>query len=429
MKSSRLISLASSVNEENETEPPDLLSPSGANHQPVRKIGKLLTPPMGEASMRFWEKYYPGATLQQWNNWQWQLTNSITTWRELSRYFTLSEGEMASMEKQKRLPVRITPYYASLIDPSDQEQAIRRTMIPVEDELQLHPEEMADPLGEENQSPVPQLVHRYPDRALFLTTGVCAAYCRYCTRSHMVSKKDKVHSSLSSWETALEYIRNHSEVRDVLLSGGDPLTMSDNRIEYLLSRLRMIPHVEIIRIGTKVPVVLPQRITPSLVRMLKKYHPLLMSIHFTHPDELTPEVCFAVNRLADAGIPLGSQTVLLKGINDEVETYKELTRKLLKIRVKPYYLYQCDPIPGSAHFRTPVEKGLEIIRGLRGFTSGYAIPHFVIDAPGGGGKIPLLPDYVAERNQEGYLLRNYEGKQYLYRELMAESEFSTGEPE
>jgi len=210
----------------------------------------------------------------------------------------------------------------------------------------------------------------------------------------------------------------HTEIRDVLLSGGDPLTMSDNRIEYLLSRLRDIPHVEIIRIGTKVPVVLPQRITPGLMKMLRKYHPLLMSIHFTHPDEITPEVALACNRLADAGIPLGSQTVLLKGINDNVDTYKNLTHKLLKIRVKPYYLYQCDPIPGSAHFRTPVSKGLEIIRGLRGFTSGYAIPHFVIDAPGGGGKIPLLPDYVAEKNEEGYLLNNYEGKQYLYREPM-----------
>jgi lysine 2,3-aminomutase len=418
MKSSRLNSLSSSGYEENETEPPDLLSPSGAKNQPDKKIGKLLTPPLGELSLRFWEKYYPDTTRQQWNSWQWQLSNSITTWQELSRFFILSAKELATMEKQKKLPLRITPYYASLIDPVDPLQSIRRTMIPVEDELMLHPEEMSDPLGEENQSPVPQLVHRYPDRALFLTTGVCAAYCRYCTRSHMVSNKEKVHSNLSSWETALEYIRQHSQIRDVLLSGGDPLTMSDNRIEYLLSRLRLIPHVEIIRIGTKVPVVLPQRITPSLVKMLKKYHPLLMSIHFTHPDEVTPEVNFAVNRLADAGIPLGSQTVLLKGINDEVDIYKKLTQLLLKIRVKPYYLYQCDPIPGSAHFRTQVEKGLEIIRGLRGFTSGYAIPHFVIDAPGGGGKIPLLPDYVAERNQEGYLLRNYEGKYYLYREPM-----------
>jgi lysine 2,3-aminomutase len=415
MKSPRLISLSSSVYEENETEPPDLLLPPGAKTQ-KQKNGKLPSTPIGEKSVTFKDKFYPQVSIHQWQSWQWQLSNSISTWQDMNRFFTLSEKEILSMEKKKRLAVRITPYYASLIDPEDPLQPIRRTMIPVQDELLLSPEEKADPLGEENQSPVPQLVHRYPDRALFLTTGVCAAYCRYCTRSHMVSNKEKVHANLDVWDAALDYIRQHEEIRDVIISGGDPLTMSDNRLEYLLSRLRMIPHVEIIRLGTKVPVVLPQRITPELLGMLKKYHPLFMSIHFTHPEEITPEVSFACNQLADAGLPLGSQTVLLKGINDNVETYKNLTQKLLKIRVKPYYLYQCDPIPGSAHFRTPVEKGLEIIRGLRGFTSGYAIPHFVIDAPGGGGKIPLLPDYLAERNEEGYLLRNYEGKYYLYRE-------------
>jgi len=408
--------LTSSVYEENETEPPDLL-PSGAipqhNH---RKNGDVLTPPHSERSSRFREQYYPDIPVSKWNSWQWQLTNSITTWEQLGRFFSLSGQEIQAALMKHRLPLRITPYYASLIDPENPLQPIRRTMIPVVQELLITPEEQADPLGEENQSPVPQLVHRYPDRVLFLTTGVCAAYCRYCTRSHMVSKKDKVHTSLSVWDAALHYIRSHPGIRDVLLSGGDPLTMSDSRLEYLLSRLRLIPHVEIIRIGTKVPVVLPQRITPGLTKMLRNYHPLLMSIHFTHPDEITPEASFACNRLADAGIPLGSQTVLLKGINDTVETYKNLAQKLLKIRVKPYYLYQCDPIPGSSHFRTPVSRGLDIIRGLRGFTSGYAIPHFVIDAPGGGGKIPLLPDYVAERNEEGYLLTNYEGKQYLYKE-------------
>lgn len=416
MKSPRLISLSSSVYEENETEPPDLLSPSGAQQPSTRRIGKLLTPPMGEKSLHFRKQYYPEVTVKQWNSWQWQLSNSITSWQELNRFFPLSEEERASMEKQKRLPLRITPYYASLIDAGNPLDPIRRTMVPVLQELLSDPSERADPLGEENQSPVPQLVHRYPDRALFLTTGVCAAYCRYCTRSHMVSKKEKVHSSLHAWEAAFEYIRKHTEIRDVLLSGGDPLTLSDNRLEYLLSRLRMIPHVEIIRIGTKIPVVLPQRITPALVKMMKKYHPLLMSIHFTHPDEMTPEVNFACNRLADAGIPLGSQTVLLKGINDGEGVYKRLAQLLLKARVKPYYLYQCDPIPGSSHFRTPVEKGLEIIREMRGYTSGYAIPHFVIDAPGGGGKIPLLPDYVAEVTPEGYVLRNYEGRHFLYPE-------------
>jgi lysine 2,3-aminomutase len=230
----------------------------------------------------------------------------------------------------------------------------------------------------------------------------------------MVSKQDKVHSSQDEWDKAIDYIREHTEVRDVLLSGGDPLTLSDSRIEYLLSKLHEIPHVEIIRIGTKVPVVMPQRITRDLLKMLKKYHPLYLSIHFTHPDEITPEVMDACNRLADAGIPMGSQTVLLKGINDDAAVFKKLTHELLKIRVKPYYLYQCDPIPGSAHFRTPLESGLDIIRNLRGFTSGYAIPHFVIDAPGGGGKIPLLPDYVIGREENELLIKNYEGKTYRF---------------
>jgi lysine 2,3-aminomutase len=416
MKSPRSLSLTSSLYEDNETEPPDLPRSEAIPRHQARINGNLCTIPVSEGPSRFRERFYPDISLQQWNSWQWQMTHSITTWEQLKRFFSLSEQEILSAQKQQRLPLRITPYYASLIDPEEAMQPIRRTMIPVIQELLVSPEEKADPLGEENQSPVPQLVHRYPDRVLFLTTGVCAAYCRYCTRSHMVSRKDKVHSSLGAWEEALHYIRSHPGIRDVLLSGGDPLTMSDSRLEYLLSRLRNIPHVEIIRIGTKVPVVLPQRITPGLVRMLRKYHPLLMSIHFTHPEEITPEVSFACNRLADAGIPLGSQTVLLRGINDEVDIYKSLAQKLLKMRVKPYYLYQCDQIPGSSHFRTPVSRGLDIIRGLRGFTSGYAIPHFVIDAPGGGGKIPLLPDYVTERNREGYLLRNYEGKHYLYRE-------------
>jgi lysine 2,3-aminomutase len=372
--------------------------------------------PGNDRTNRFRRLYYPEVSDNDWNSWTWQLGNSLGSWDQLKKFIRLSQEELLSAEKKKKLPIRITPYYASLIDPEDPSHPIRRTMIPVYQELILAPEEMADPLGEENQSPVPQLVHRYPDRVLFLTTGVCAAYCRYCTRSHMVSKKDKVHARIAEWDRALDYIRSHPEIRDVILSGGDPLTMTNNRLEYLLSHLRDIPHVEIIRIGSKVPVVLPQRITPSLLNMLRKYHPLFMSIHITHPDEITPEVAGACTRLADAGIPLGSQTVLLKGINDRVEVMRDLFHQLLKIRIRPYYLYQCDPIPGSAHFRTPVEKGLEMIRGLRGFTSGYAIPHLVIDSPGGGGKIPILPDYIAEKNEEGYLLTNYQGKHYLYRE-------------
>jgi lysine 2,3-aminomutase len=281
------------------------------------------------------------------------------------------------------------------------------------DEFLLSAGEASDPLSEEDHSPVPNLVHRYPDRVLFLSTGFCSTYCRYCTRTHMVAK-DKCHIGIKSWEPALQYIENHPEVRDVLISGGDPLTMPDFHIEYLLSRLRRIEHVEIIRIGTKVPAVLPQRITKQLVGMLKKYHPLFMSIHFTHADEITPEVKEACERLANAGIPLGSQTVLLKGINDQVEVMKQLMQGLLKIRVRPYYLYQCDPILGSGHFRTTIAKGLEIIRGLRGHTTGYAVPTYVVDAPGGGGKIPLLPDYY-RGHEAGYaLLENYEGKTFRY---------------
>ena len=419
MNSPKSFSLNTSHSEENETESQVVEPPSG-QEPPVksRKNETVLSSHSSEKTKRFRKLYFPEVTDQDWNSWTWQLKHSFTSWDQLQRFIQLSPDELHSAELEKKLPIRISPYYASLMDPEDANHPIRRTMIPVYNELILSPEEMADPLGEENQSPVPQLVHRYPDRVLFLTTGVCAAYCRYCTRSHMVSKKDKVHSRIPEWDRALDYIRAHPEIRDVLLSGGDPLTMSDNRLEYLLSRLREIEHVEIIRIGSKVPVVLPQRITPSLLKVLKKYHPLFMSIHFTHPEEITPEVQLACNRLADTGIPLGSQTVLMKGINDQVEIMKNLYHQLLKIRVRPYYLYQCDPIPGSAHFRTPVEKGLEIIRGLRGFTSGYAIPHLVIDAPGGGGKIPILPNYIDEKNENGYVLRNYQGKRFLYKESL-----------
>lgn len=410
--------MSSSQLEEIDTEPPDVEPPY--LDEPSKQAVRISHNDSSSYNMKtiiFRKLYFPEISDPEWNDWKWQLGNTISSFDNLEKYIQLSPDEMKSSKEKKKLPIRITPYYASLIDPQNPLQAIRRTMVPVFRELIVSPQEDSDPLGEENQSPVPQLVHRYPDRVLFLTTGVCAAYCRYCTRSHMVSRKEKVHSSRDVWDTALEYIQDHHEIRDVLLSGGDPLSLTDDRLEYLLSRLSAIPHVEMIRIGTKVPVVLPQRITPGLLAMLKKYHPIYMSIHFTHPDELTPEVQAACIALADAGIPLGSQSVLMKGINDEVEIFKKLYHGLLKIRVRPYYLYQCDPIPGSAHFRTPVSKGLEIIKGLRGFTSGYAIPHLVIDAPGGGGKIPILPNYVDDINEERYVLRNYQGKKYYYKEV------------
>lgn len=369
---------------------------------------------ISQKSLDFLRNHYPTATEKDWNSWQWQVKNGITSITQLRQILNLTEEELLAIDNdQHSLPLRITPYYASLLSPNDPSQALRRTMVPTINELTMTRGESADPLGEGHDSPVPNLVHRYPDRVLFLSTGFCSAYCRYCTRSHMVAK-DKCHIGIKAWEPALQYIRDHSEVRDVLISGGDPLTMPDPHIEYLLSSLRAIPHVEFIRIGTKVPVVLPQRITKSLVNMMKKYHPLFVSVHFTHPDELTPEVAEACARLADAGIPLGSQTVLLKGVNDNVETMKSLMHGLLKIRVRPYYLYQCDPIPGSSHFRTHVSKGIEMIKGLRGFTSGYAVPTFVIDAPGGGGKIPLLPEYYQGTENGEVLLKNYEDKIYTY---------------
>ncbi len=366
-------------------------------------------------SRAFRRRFYPEATNAEWCDWTWQVCNRITDIAGIERILHLSEAERKALTcKDHILPVAVTPYYMSLLDPDDPAQPLRRTVIPTEAELVASPGEAEDPLGEDNQAPVKCLVHRYPDRVLFLVTQFCSAYCRFCTRSRLVGYRTGPPFSLEEWEKAIAYIAATPAVRDVLVSGGDPLTLADEQLEWLLLRLRAIEHVEIIRLGTKVPAVLPQRVTPALVRMLRKYHPLWMSLHFAHPDELTPEAALACNRLADAGIPLGSQTVLLAGVNDDVATMKKLMHGLMKLRVRPYYLYQCDPILGSAHFRTPVEKGLEIIQGLRGHTSGYAVPAYVIDAPGGGGKIPLLPAYYAGREGDNVILRNYEGKLFQY---------------
>jgi lysine 2,3-aminomutase len=375
-----------------------------------------------QSSKVYLQNHFPEATEAEWNDWHWQISNSITSSKKLGTLFALSEAEQQIVHGYNdSLPLRITPYYASLIDKTDSLQPLRRTVIPTADEMILSEGEASDPLNEEEDSPLPNIVHRYPDRLLLLATGFCSTYCRYCTRSHKVAKQDKMHFSMTHLEPAFQYIESHTEIRDVLLSGGDPLTMSDRMLEQILMRLKSIPHIEFIRIGTKVPVVMPQRITASLTALLKRFHPLYLSIHFTHPHELTEEVKEACKRLADAGIPLGSQTVLLKGINDNIETMKSLMHGLLKIRVRPYYIYQCDPIPGSKHFRTPVGKGLEIIQGLRGFTSGYAVPAYVIDAPGGGGKIPLLPEYYLGREGDIVLLKNYEGKIFRYPDNSQES--------
>lgn len=378
-------------------------------------VSKLLFP-ISERSRTFKLKFYSHITNEQWNDWHWQASNRIRSLEKLEKIVELSADEKEGiMAHSGPLPFAITPYYASLLDRADHNQPIRKTVIMTKDEEILSPGEAEDPLNEEGDSPVKGLVHRYPDRVLLLATGFCSVYCRYCTRSRMVGNPGGEYKhDLKQWENAIEYIKSHKEVRDVLISGGDPLTLADDKLEWLLSRLRKIPHVEFIRIGTKVPVVLPQRITPGLTKMLKKYHPIWMSVHFTHPDELTPEVQEACSRLADAGIPLGSQTVLLKGINDSVDVLKTLNQGLLKIRVKPYYLYQCDPVQGTAHLRTTISKGLEMIQGLRGHTTGYAVPQYIVDAPGGGGKIPLLPEYYQGREGNYVILKNYEGKIFKY---------------
>lgn len=365
-------------------------------------------------TIAFRNRFYPDITDEQWNSWQWQVSNRISKPEQLKRFLNLSSAELGAFQQLKtKLPMGITPYYMGLLPENDPDHPLRRTVIPTQHEFVIMPGEENDPLGEENQSPVPGLVHRYPDRVLFLVTDFCSTYCRYCTRSRMVGA-GKLFPSELRLKKAIEYIRNTPSVRDVLISGGDPLTLNNERLDWLLTSLREIPHVEIIRIGTKVPAVLPQRITPRLVQMLQKHHPLWMSLHFAHPDECTPESYSACRHLADAGIPLGSQTVLLNGINDSVDVMKDLVHHLLKMRVRPYYLYQCDPISGSGHFRTSVEKGISIIQGLRGHTSGYAVPNYVIDAPGGGGKIPITPNYVVGRNDTELVLRNYENKEFRY---------------
>jgi lysine 2,3-aminomutase len=343
------------------------------------------------------------------------LRNRIRDQRGLERIFHLSDDERRAIEQVgDRLPVGITPHYASVMDRFDPLSPLRRTMLPVTAEFEKGPGEADDPLAEDHFMPVPGLVHRYPDRVLFLVTNFCATYCRYCTRARMVGQTGEYHFNTRQYQQAINYIAANPQIRDVLLSGGDPLTMADDRLDWILGQLRTIPHVEFLRVGTKVPFVLPQRVTPGLCKTLRRYHPFFMSIHCMHPQEITPEVAQACERLADAGVPLGAQIVLTRGVNDNVETMKSLVHGLLKIRVRPYYIYQCDPISGSAHFRTPVEKGLEIVAGLRGHTTGYAVPTFVIDAPGGGGKIPLCPDSVVGRQDGHVLLRNYEGKIFKY---------------
>lgn len=352
---------------------------------------------------------FKNVTSEEWNDWHWQLKNRITDVETLKQVINLTPEEEEGIRRcLDSLRMAITPYYASLIDPEDPDCPIRRQAVPTSRELIRSPSDMLDPLAEDLDSPAPGLTHRYPDRVLFLVTDQCSMYCRHCTRRRMAGTNDQA-LPREQIEKALDYIRRTPQVRDVLLSGGDALLISDKQLEWIIKSLREIEHVEIIRIGTRTPVVMPQRITPALVDMLKKYHPIWINTHFNHPREMTEEAAAALARLADAGIPLGNQSVLLRGVNDCLGVMKALVHALVKNRVRPYYIYQCDLSQGIEHFRTSVSKGIEIIEGLRGHTSGFAVPTFVVDAPGGGGKIPVMPQYLISQSPDRVVLRNYEG--------------------
>lgn len=370
-------------------------------------------------SQRF-QPSYPGhwshVSLSDWNDWRWQQRHRISSLEQLETYIELTSEERAGvLLTGSKLAMGITPHFFNLIDINDPDCPIRRQVVPRIEESVTSPEEMKDPCGEDDSMPVPGLVHRYPDRVLLLVTDRCASYCRYCTRSRVVSGVGEQELS-TDLDAAIAYLEAHSEVRDVLLSGGDPLLLSDARLESILSRLRAIPHIEFIRIGSRIPIFLPQRITPELCDMLRRHHPVWMSIHCNHPRELTGEVFAGLGRLADAGVPLGNQAVLLKGINNDATILKELFHKLLMCRVRPYYLYQCDLIQGSQHLRTSIREGIEIMDQLRGHTTGYAIPQYVVDGPGGGGKIPLNPEYIMAHTSDRIVLRNYAGEIYEYPE-------------
>lgn len=362
------------------------------------------------------EKFFPNVSDEQWNDWHWQVRNRIETLEDLKKYITLTKEEEEGVRNVlKSLRMAITPYYLSLIDTDNPNCPIRKQSVPTAAELITSPEDLLDPLSEDEDSPAPGLTHRYPDRVLFLITDMCSMYCRFCTRRRFAGQKDEA-SPMERINKCIEYIERTPQIRDVLLSGGDALLVSDDRLEEIIKRLRAIPHVEIVRIGSRTPVVCPQRITPELVNMLKKYHPIWLNTHFNHPNEITPESAQACARLADAGIPLGNQSVLLRGVNDCSAIFKKLVQELVRIRVRPYYIYVCDLSQGIRHFRTPVSKGIEIMENLRGHTSGYAVPTFVVDAPGGGGKTPVMPNYVISQSPSRVVLRNYEGVICAYTE-------------
>jgi lysine 2,3-aminomutase len=346
------------------------------------------------------------------SDWQKTLRESVDSLEKLAQKFGRDVIDVEALRPAfENFQVRITP--AALEQIKEVGDPMWHQYVPTVQELEIV-DGIIDSLDEDADSPVPNITHRYPDRVLFLVSPVCASYCRFCTRRRKVGDPEKI--PLNQYESAFDYIRQHPEVRDIILSGGDPMMLSDRRLEYIFQRLREIPHVEIIRIGSRITSHLPERITPEFCEMVQKYHPIYMNTHFNHPSELTPTVVAALDRLSKAGIPLGCQTVLLRGVNDDVTVMKELMHRLLKARVRPYYLYMADQVAGGEHFRTTVQKGLEIVKALRGWTSGLAVPHFVIDAPGGGGKVPLLPEYVEEITDDAVVFRNYEGKRFVYKQ-------------
>jgi len=346
---------------------------------------------------------------EDWNNWKWQMRNAIRDIPNLEKVLDLTDDEHEHLARTLgKFKMAITPYYAALMSKEDENCPVRMLAVPALKELHIDSSDLSDPLHEDVDSPVPGLTHRYPDRALLLVTNECSMYCRHCTRRRIVGETDD-DMETRNLEKAFEYIRNNPEIRDIIISGGDPLILSDNRIDYILGELRKIDHVEIIRIGSRMPVVLPQRITDNLCEIIKKHHPVYVNTHFNHPKEITAEAQVACEKLANSGVQMGNQAVLLKGINDCSNTMKSLMHNLLKIRVKPYYIYQCDLSEGISHFRTTISKGIEIIENLRGHTSGLAVPTFVVDAPGGGGKIPVMPDYLISQTEKRVVLRNYEG--------------------
>lgn len=362
------------------------------------------------------KELFPNVSDAEWNDWQWQLRNRIETVEQLQKYVDLTPEELEGAKKTiETLRMAITPYYISLINPSDPHDPVRKQAVPLSNELYVAASDMDDPLHEDHDSSVPGLTHRYPDRVLLLVTDQCSMYCRHCTRRRFAGQKDD-ELPMQQIDKAVEYIKAHPEVRDVLLSGGDALCVTDQVLETIIKKIRAIDHVEIIRIGSRTPVVLPQRITPELCEMLKKYHPVWLNTHFNHPNEITPESKKACEMLADAGVPLGNQSVLLAGVNDSVHIMKKLVNQLALIRVRPYYIYQCDLSNGLSHFRTTVSKGIEIIEGLRGHTSGYCVPTFVVDAPGGGGKTPVMPQYIISQAPGKVVLRNFEGVITTYHE-------------